>query len=193
MKSSGSKQTTNGRYAWQGSLSLYKGCDGALAITELKKLKKETKVSYGGRNPGVFTDGACYIPWIAEQYGLQLDPAFTEDSKKCAASVGDKLDVNSTRCLTNRNTHNHTSFCVFDEKVSVYEITLAFKSGSEPLRIVFDKCKLFAVEGYVDLIISEALNSIHSDTLKASACVWIIMESLLAVPITALEWILMLW
>ena len=79
-------------------------------------------------------------------HGLQLDSTFDQGINACATSVGDKFDANSTGCFTSRNSADHISFCVFDKR-SVYEIALAFTFSSPPLRIVFDRCKLFSIEG----------------------------------------------
>jgi hypothetical protein len=118
-------------------LSLYKGCDQA-------HIFEQNKVSYGAENPGVFTDGACYLTWVAEQYGLKVDPQLQPEGPVCAPAKGSRADVNRTRCFTNRNTDDHMSFCVFS-RTSVFEIEIA-KEGP-PLRIILDKCKLFSVEG----------------------------------------------
>ena len=134
--------TRRERYSWQGPLSMYKGCDGAWILNG-------TRVNYGGQNPGVFTDGACYLPWIAEQYGLEVDPSLRPSGNACAPSSGDLLDVNQTRCITNRSTAKKLSYCAFSWN-SVLELKVAKEKNSK--RIVLDKCKLFGVEGYAESI-----------------------------------------
>ena len=136
LKNNTNTNTTGTQYAWVGPLSLYKGCDGARIIDS-------KSVNYGGQNPGVFTSSACYLSWIAEQYGLDLDPSLVSNSRSCAASSGDRMDANVTRCFTNRNTKDKMSFCVFD-KSSIFEFEIL---KDKPIRIILDKCKLFGVEG----------------------------------------------
>jgi hypothetical protein len=118
-------------------LSLYKGCDQA-------HIFEQNKVSYGAENPGVFTDGACYLTWVAEQYGLKVDPKLQPEEPVCAQATGSLTDENRTRCFTNRITSDNMSFCVFSRS-SVLEIEIT--RNEAPLRIILDKCKLFSVEG----------------------------------------------
>ena len=47
-----------------------KGCDRADIFSHFK----QTQVKLGSENPGIFTDGSCYLDWIARSYNLQLNP-----------------------------------------------------------------------------------------------------------------------
>ena len=48
-----------------------------------------------GENPGVFTQGSCFLPWIAESYGMELGPGLAGG---CRAESGDVKDLNKTEC-----------------------------------------------------------------------------------------------
>ena len=72
-------------FAWVGPLSMNKGCDRAFIING-------TRVSFGAENPGIFTDGVCYLDWIAKEYGLELDPRFRTLKNHCFQGIGDIAD-----------------------------------------------------------------------------------------------------
>ena len=50
-----------------------------------------------GKNSMVATDGVCYISWIAQQYGLQLEQEYSTP-ESCTKSNGDKSDINRAIC-----------------------------------------------------------------------------------------------
>ena len=45
----------------------------------------------------VATDSLCYISWIAQQYGLQLEQEYSVP-QTCTTSNGDKTDINKEIC-----------------------------------------------------------------------------------------------
>ena len=49
-------------------------------------------VFFSGENPGVFTNGGCYLQWIARQYGMVADNTETE----CDQEIGDINDKDKT-------------------------------------------------------------------------------------------------
>lgn len=87
-----------GGYSWEGALSFYRGCD--------QPRLDGIRISFG-ENPGVFTEGSCYLPWIAESYGMQLGEGLStgcrpasgdiedRDKKECKAFNGENCDFNS--------------------------------------------------------------------------------------------------
>jgi hypothetical protein len=80
------------RYSWAGPLSFSKGNDYNLRVTK-NVLQKFSS------NPSVFTDGRCYLDWIAAQYNLTL-PADYTSPKTCTQSAGLKTAGNNTNCLS---------------------------------------------------------------------------------------------
>ena len=69
------------QYAFTGPLSMSKSCDNLIILDE--------KVTYGAENPGIFTDAYCYLPWIAETYGMSLADGYTRPSS-CDQAQGNK-------------------------------------------------------------------------------------------------------
>ena len=71
MRKTGTVDGTD-RYSWVGPLSLYKGCDRAWTI--------DGTPHYAGENPGVVTDGYCFLPWIASVYDMKMPSSFVQKS-----------------------------------------------------------------------------------------------------------------
>ena len=89
------------RYSWAGLLSFSKGSD----YTVLDENIGWTQYS---SNPAVFTDGRCYLDWIAAQYGLSLPAGYTAPPS-CSVAAGDRAAVNKTTCLSRAIRLNETS------------------------------------------------------------------------------------
>ena len=79
-------------YSWVGPLSLSKGSDRTV-LSDYSGL-----IDYSS-NPAVFTDGRCYLDWIAAQYGLSMPAGYTRP-EACAVASGDRAAVNNTKCLS---------------------------------------------------------------------------------------------
>ena len=79
------------RYSWAGPLSLSKGNDYTV------RFPRQNLNFIQGRssNPSVFTDGRCYMGWIAAQYNLNLPAGYTTP---CSESAGSKTDTDSQNC-----------------------------------------------------------------------------------------------
>ena len=48
-----------------------------------------------GENPGIFTQGSCYLPWIAQTYGLRLDEGYATG---CREESGSKEMIVNKQC-----------------------------------------------------------------------------------------------
>ena len=103
------------RFTTDGILSFVKGCaefflgkyQGYLlpalnALTGITSTDTKLELAGAGRtsNPLVYTKLYCYLPWIAEQYGLEYDGT-TSDDQKCSFGSGDPEVKNPRIC---RNT-----------------------------------------------------------------------------------------
>lgn len=143
-------------FAWVGPLSMNKGCDRAIII-------KSTKVSFGAENPSIFTDGSCYLDWIAKEYGLDLDPKLQPKKNLCFKGSGDLEDMNRTGldCRTNLWTKDKPSYCIFS-KAQNYNFQV---TSRDTINVKFDSCKLFGVEGY-----SENLNLCMDNWGRLAQC-----------------------
>ena len=71
---------TQTQYSWVGPLSFYSGCDKAWIL-------QLNTVYEAGENPGVFTDGSCYLDWVADQYGMRTPNSYVKDPS-CFKSSG---------------------------------------------------------------------------------------------------------
>jgi len=117
------------RYSWIGPLSFYRGCDRAWVFRIKPFDQYKTLILDAGENPGVFTDGSCYLGWIADQYKMRL-PKEYRGSTSCRQTSGSLLDKDVDICLT--NTGNVCDFSAIDPITGK----------------AFDKCKTLSVEGY---------------------------------------------
>ena len=90
-----------------------------------------------GENPGIFTQATCYLPWIAEEYGMELSSNLKKLAGKCSLAKGrmDEPRLEST-CKTNLG-----SRCDFTQD---YQIQIPFL---DPIVIKMDRCRLIGVEG----------------------------------------------
>ena len=106
---SGSDLMIRRRDAWEGPLSFYRGCD-----YEGGSLDPSLRLSiFKGENPGVFTNGGCYLNWIAEQYGMVGSNTFSN----CDKTSGDIHDKDRKDCYINSGQK-----CYFDGQISINSI-----------------------------------------------------------------------
>ena len=121
------------RYSWAGSLSMYRGCDQA-TVVDTSGTFKEVKA---GENPGVFTQASCYLPWLAQEYRMELNPKLRKLAGTCSPSIGERKQLRKENCKTNLGTH-----CDFSRNYQIEIINL------DPVVITFeDRCKLIGLEG----------------------------------------------
>ena len=82
-------------------------------------------------NPGIFTDGRCYLDWILDQYGYNPPKTF---AKHCNPQSGLRTDKNKDSC-----------FAYVDENTDPIKCNF---TGISPGIGVLDQCILSSVEGY---------------------------------------------
>jgi len=111
------------KFFWVGPLSLSKGCDQ----TEYKDGEPSSR--FKGDNPAVFTDGNCYMDWIAKEYGFKPPKEWKKNSTCTNGGTGDKKDRDYEDCRTNRGT-----LCDF--------------SKSDRAGNPWKECRLMAEEGF---------------------------------------------
>ena len=83
------------RFYMEGLLSFTKGCD-LLRISQDDTKKKEFYLAQRSENPAAYTKLSCFLPWVAQQYGLSYDgdPA-TDES--CSWGRGQKKPTQPCR------------------------------------------------------------------------------------------------
>ena len=119
------------RYSWIGPLSFYSGCDRAWIF--YRPITGINSVLEAGENPGVFTDGACYLDWIADQYEMRMPKDYVKDAS-CFTSSGNKTNANQSVCLTSTGT-----YCDFTAVNPITNKTV-------------DQCQTYSIEGYAKSI-----------------------------------------
>ena len=120
------------RYSWAGSLSMYRGCDQATPVN----ISGSIKEAFAGENPGIFTQGSCYLPWLANQYGMELSSELKKVAGTCSAAKGTRRKSRRKSCKTNLGT-----WCDFERELQIQIAIL------DPFIIKMDKCKLIGLEG----------------------------------------------
>ena len=115
------------RYSWVGPLSFYSGCDRAWIF--YRPATQKFTVLEAGESPGVFTNGACFLDWIAEEYGMRTPYNYVKDPS-CFKSSGNWTNNNSEECLT--STGDYCDFTAINPETK--------KTISE--------CRTYAIEGY---------------------------------------------
>ena len=91
---------------------------------------------YIGENPGVFTEGSCYLPWIAAQYDLQLARGY---NTRCSEATGDTTDVNKEVCKAYNGGQ-----CQFNTGLVVNSTSSGFLVTTNTTGVSLDKCILGA-------------------------------------------------
>ena len=113
---------------------MYRGCDQA-TVVDIDTSGSVQEVM-AGENPGIFTQASCYLPWLAQEYGMELSPELRRVAGTCSPSIGTKKEEEKTTCKTNLGT-----YCDFSRNYQI-EITLL-----DPVVIKMDRCKLIGLEG----------------------------------------------
>ena len=113
----------DGKMYAEGILSFVKGCD-VFTIGSLNDAWQMTRFS---ENPSAYVQLTCYLPWIAEQYGLQY-----EGPRECSPENGEKKTKN--KCTeTKSNLFGREKECIFP----------FFYEGMK-----YNECVQFDEEGY---------------------------------------------
>ena len=111
---------------------MYNGCDQATTVD----ISGSTREAMAGENPGVFTQATCYLPWIAQEYGMELSSDLKRLAGRCSPAKGRMEEQRLDSCKTNLGSH-----CDFARDYQIHIPTL------DPIVIKMDECKLIGVEG----------------------------------------------
>ena len=136
------KIKTTDRYSWIGPLSMSKGkyqnimnmniifviftgCDIAWNLGN--------SFTYAAENPSVFTDGYCYLDWIARQYGKSPPKSYIKP-ERCKVSKGDINDLDKDDCKASGVFSTNITKCNWGQR--------------DEMGKPWDKCRLVAEEGF---------------------------------------------
>jgi len=78
-------RNTNGHYYIEGFLSFHRGCQDFTYRTDGSK----SEFSSYSESPLAFTKLSCYLPWVAEQFGLSYEDHTVED-EACVRGTGQR-------------------------------------------------------------------------------------------------------
>jgi len=130
-----------GGYSWEGALSSYRGCSNDV-IDVISNQTIGAVLNSNAENPGVFTEGSCFLPWIAASYGMKLAKGYPTG---CTGKRGDKKDIDKEDCMAFNGKK-----CKFDTGYG-YEISPngEFRFGLNTTGPKFNQCMLGA-QGFYD-------------------------------------------
>lgn len=77
----------NAKYYIEGIQSFVKGCD-TFSFGAINDERTEFQLGQMSTNPSTYTKLSCFLPWVAEQYGLSYDGDTTDES--CRMGTGQK-------------------------------------------------------------------------------------------------------
>merc|ERR1719225_1188435 len=99
-----SVNSSSSRVYIEGLLSYIKGCT-LLAVSEPAEQAGTSLLFQESANPNVYTKLSCFLPWIAEQYGMSYDnTGITED--ECISGTGNKTEIaDGAFCLFQYRSH----------------------------------------------------------------------------------------
>ena len=157
---------TNGkRFKTEGILSFIKGCDN-FAFGKLLDFVAVVNISTGhitpednydllaqrlfqyAENPLAYTRLHCYLPWIAEQYGLDFDYAGVPgDDPTCSTGFGDPDEGENLSC-TNSNTPSSTQ--EFQNEIELPCLFPYYMDG----KLINDSCYKFNADTFLDPVSS---------------------------------------
>ena len=111
---------------------MHKSCDKIYTL--------DNKISYNSENPGIFTDAYCYLPWIAQEYGLKL-PADYVVKDSCRRSQGNRRNINQSSC----SGLDILAPGIWSRNPSlVRPCNFSYTDGTDK----WDRCRLLSQEGY---------------------------------------------
>ena len=87
-------KNSQGQYSIQGVLSFHKGCE-EFYIGARNNEKTKFEFHSHTESPLAYTKLSCFLPWVAEQFGLSYDDRSAGD-EACLKGTGQKPPFNST-------------------------------------------------------------------------------------------------
>ena len=113
------QNSSNNRFHAEGILSFSKGCKsfefGKIGNTYISLQSNRYTLTQISINPSVYTRLSCYLPWIADQYGLELSTDIMVDDD-CDQGTGDPEDDNEEDCF-NIPSHIAINFPIIQDDV----------------------------------------------------------------------------
>ena len=89
------------RFYAEGIASFLKGCD-VFTIGALDEARTKWVLNQQSENPVTYTKLSCFLPWVAQQYGLDYETNDSPDPQ-CSQGQGDPGDSNNKCRITPSN------------------------------------------------------------------------------------------
>jgi len=124
------------RFSIEGILSFVKGCD-VFTFGTTDTTKKNAQLNQQTENPTTYTKLFCFLPWIAEKYGMDYEGSGQEDSA-CMVASGGNPDNRNELC---RNTPSNLVELFSGEVECIFPFYYKDKK--------YDGCILFEEDGFV--------------------------------------------
>jgi len=124
------------RFSIEGLLSFVKGCD-VFTFGTTDAEKNNAQLNQQTENPTTYTKLSCFLPWIAEQYGMEYEGSGQED-QACLVASGGNPDSRNEVC---RNTPSNLVELFSGEVECIFPFYYKDKK--------YDGCILFEEDGFV--------------------------------------------
>merc|ERR1711892_359235 len=129
-------ENEKGEFSIEGILSFVKGCD-VFTFGTTDTTKNNAQLNQQTENPTTYTKLSCYLPWVAEQYGMDYEGSGQEDKACLVASGGNRAGRNEV-C---RNTPSNLVELFSGEVECIFPFYYKDKK--------YDGCILFEEDGFV--------------------------------------------
>merc|ERR1711892_289674 len=129
-------ENEKGEFSIEGILSFVKGCD-VFTFGTIDAAKNNAQLNQQTENPTTYTKLSCFLPWVAEQYGMDYEGSGQEDKACLVASGGNRAGRNEV-C---RNTPSNLVELFSGEVECIFPFYYKDKK--------YDGCILFEEDGFV--------------------------------------------
>ena len=158
----------NGKFSVAGILSFTKGCSSFY----YRSGEDSGSLLQESINPLVYSKIACYLPWIAEQYGMVYEAGGSIDHDDCIYGNGDINEVTAKVCRTIPNVYSdgvNTDFGGFNTYIDNVEAKclLNFTIIDDGIGIgqEWDGCIVSGIEGFTHPVFKCPIRTIKNRTM----------------------------
>ena len=127
-----------GRLYIEGILSFVKGCE-QFSFGATTEDRTAFQLLQNSENPAAYTKLSCFLPWVAEQYGLSYEP---DEDESCNQGTGPATPFNSTHPYDAICRENKGTGLVGKEHPCIFPF---YYRGKGP----YNECTLFEEEDFV--------------------------------------------
>ena len=126
------------RFFIEGILSFVKGCE-QFSFGPTNSKGTAFQLLQNSENPAAYTKLSCFLPWVAEQYGLSYE---ADNDESCSQGTGPKPPFNETHPYNSTCRENPGTDLIGKEHPCIFPF---YYNGKGP----FNECTLFEEENFV--------------------------------------------